>query len=173
MGAAWRDGDGRIVTRAFVLGKEGLRYVPAHLVELEKIVADLIDESGCDVVSIEKDFGRGKGSTTLRSYHAIARAGAQRKGATPLCEIMPSTARKLALGYGGGSKPEVERRARTLIPETVGKTNDEVDAAILLVATEVRLAEQERLAEIRKAAAKAERATKALARRAAKERATS
>lgn len=154
-GAAWRDNDGRIVTRAFTVGKKGADNVPRHLVELDQIVTSLIEESACDAVSIEKDFGRGSGSSTLRSYHAVAAMASERVGKRVIKKLMPCQARKRATGYGGGDKEEVERRAFLLIPGVNrNMTNDEIDAAILLVATESLLEEEAKIAAIKRAAKK-------------------
>lgn len=135
-GAAW-NGDSGYETRSFALGTRG--KVDDHLVELDRIVTELVWESGARHVSIEFDTGRGKGSVTLRSYHAIAAAAARRLGCDVIRNINSSAARKLALGYGGGSKEDAHRHAAALYPIPAGATDDEIDAVILLEATRAYL----------------------------------
>ncbi|MDX7952292.1 hypothetical protein P7D22_14040 [Lichenihabitans sp. Uapishka_5] len=125
-GAAWEIPAGGYETRAFALGKPG--KVDDYFVQLDRVVTDLVFESGCKTVSIEADTGRGKGSVTLRGYHAVAAAAARRLGCDVVRNINSSAARKLALGYGGGSKEDAIRTATALYNLPTGLGEDEVGA---------------------------------------------
>ncbi len=164
--AAWRDG-GSIRTRQFVLAKrtasveEKTEFLLAWLTEL-------FAEVGPESVSVENDTGRGLGARTLRAYHAVAGIAARRAGASYRQDINAVRARKYGLGYGAGSKDQNVAKARMLFRLAPELTDDEVDAVVLLVATEhldradelIAVAERERKmreAAVRRAAKKAER----------------
>ena len=134
-GAAWRDPqDSRIVTRSFVLGRVR-DPLPRRLANLYLAVNIVLDTARPDLVSIEDDTGRGTGSRTLRAYHAVAMLAAAHRGIEVRADIGASKARCLALGDGGLSK-EAAIAAAKLFFGIEAMTEDEADAAILLVATE-------------------------------------
>jgi Holliday junction resolvasome RuvABC endonuclease subunit len=152
-GAAWRDSSGSIITRPFTLGKAGTENVSSHLLALERIVKELLSESGADTVSIELDTGRGKGTDTLRSYHIVAGMEADRNGAKVIRKLNAAAARKRAVGYGGSNLDEVYSRAKYLLGLSLEKqTDDEVDAGILLVGTEQWIVETARIEEFKRLA---------------------
>ena len=89
-GAAWDLPGGGYEPRAFVLGAKG--KIDDHFVELNRVVTDLVFGSGAKVVSIENDTGCGKGSITLRGYHAVAAKAARVLGCTVVRTINSSQA---------------------------------------------------------------------------------
>ena len=139
-GAAWRDDSGCLNTRSFELGKPTTK-LDNNLSRLYDEVESLLDEVRPTLVSIEDDTGRGAGARTLRAYHAIAILCAARRGIASRCDIGASKARLLALGNGGLDKEAAAKAARVFFG--IEGSPDEVDAAILLIATE-RAVEAER-----------------------------
>ena len=162
--AAWREGR-CFCTRAFVLGSRTAKCEEnsSHLLSwLDALFAEVRPE----VVSVEDDTGRGAGSRTLRAYHTVAMLAARRVGASYRQDVCASRARKVALGTAAGGKSEAIARARVLYGLGAGLTDDEVDAVVLLLATEQLVRVDEMLA----AARREERLRAAASRRANKKR---
>lgn len=98
-----------------------------------------------NIVAIEEQTYRGKGSRLLQGFRAIAEAQAAHHGARVIV-IGASRARELALGNGGYSKEEAHAVARALqLPGfSEATTEDARDAVILLEAVKVHLSQMAR-----------------------------
>ena len=127
-------------------------------------LTELFLEVRPESVSVEDDTGRGSGARTLRAYHAVAGIAARRAGASYRQDINAVRARKYALGYGAGTKESNVAKARVLFRLPPELTDDEVDAVVLLVATE----NLDRADELLAVAKREQKMRDAAARRAAK-----
>lgn len=119
-------------------------------------------------VSVEDDTGRGAGARTLRAYHTVAMLAARRHGASYRCDIGASRARKVALGTAAGGKESAVARAKVLHGLSPDLTDDEVDAVVLLLATESLERADEMLASARREQKLRDAAVRRAARKAAK-----
>ena len=172
--AAWRDGS-NICTRHFVLAPERAP-IEEKAANLLAILEPLILEIRPDVVTVEDDKKRGRATTAaLRSYHTVAMLAAQKVGARIRVDVSASRARLCALGSAAGGKAAAVATARVLYGLAPDLTDDEVDAVVLLVATErfealeAKLAEAERARRARDVAVrKAARAAETVRRQAAR-----
>lgn len=162
--AAWREA-GEIRTRHFVLARKSAS-VEEKTANLLAWLQQLFLEIRPSAVSVEDDTGRGAGARTLRGYQTTAMLAARAAGASYRCDICASRARKVALGTAAGGKTEAVARARVLYGLGPELTDDEVDAAVLLIATEQLTRADEMLATARRET----RMREAAARRATKKR---
>lgn len=146
-GVAWRDDFGSIITRAIDLrdmaGIKKSHAAREHsklFAALYRLIGDLMTDmelvGKIDVFSIEDDTGRNKAtSALLAGYRAIVHLKAAHLGIRVVDDRDASQARKLA-GVGGGSTPKEVAVANARRLYGLDGCEDEVDAGVLLIATE-------------------------------------
>ena len=142
-GAAWRDCAGSLRVEHTCLGRKG--NLDEHLLTLRDWAQNLARDSGANVFAVENDVGRGKGSRTLQAYHSIVRLAAAEAGAQFVYDLNAMKSRKLALGAGLRDKARAQAVARAEFNIPLDATEDEVDAVILLDATQVLLDQRDRV----------------------------
>jgi len=171
-GAAWRDADGNIATlridlvaNAGILKSKAALHHGALFNALQGAVRGAVELFGpFDVISVEDDTGLNKKtSALLAGYRAIVKLVGQELRIRVIDALDASQARATAgVGGGGTDKDIAVGNARRLYRLGNDISADEVDAAVLLIATEGWLeTEPLRLANaalVKKAKAKRSRA---------------
>lgn len=105
----------------------------------ETFVTALIDEHQPDLVVVEEQTYRGKGSRLLGGFKAIVQLACARRNVRCIDDISASKARELALGNGGLSKEAAASLATLHFRLPKGLREDEIDARILHEAARVWL----------------------------------